>query len=160
MAPKNTVLGMGRPSTAAEMPSASMATTRGSSTARRVFSSMRPPSASSASQLSSSSVSSRYTTMPARATTLRSPMGAPSIFVNARMGAPLRSGPKVGKAKAHAPADRAAAAPRHRAAVKAPWPPRACQMTSSMGIPLSIPKGDRNGRPCISLVIPRDYLFA
>ena len=61
-APKNTVLGMGLPRTALEMPSASRATMRGSSNVRVLFANTSPPGLSSRSHPSPSSVSSRYTT--------------------------------------------------------------------------------------------------
>ena len=58
-APRKTVLGMARPSTSAEMPSASIAVTRGSSQVRALFTSTRPPGLSSSSQPGAKSVSSR-----------------------------------------------------------------------------------------------------
>ena len=67
---------------------------------------------------------------------LRSPMGASAILVNARMGAPRRSGPNEGNASACLPSAIDAAAPRSRAAVNAPCPPRPCHNTSIMQSPV------------------------
>ena len=68
---------------------------------------------------------------------LRSPMGRSDSFVNARIGAPRRSGPNEGNASACAPSASDAAAPSKRAAVNAPCPPRPCHRTSIMGLPPS-----------------------
>ena len=51
---------------------------------------------------------------------LRLPIGFVSSFVNARMGAPLRSGPNEGNASAKALSFSEYASPRSLAAVKAP----------------------------------------
>ena len=131
-APRNAVLGMGRPSTDAEIPLASMERTRGSPWCRVLFTRTFPPGFNSLSHAQPSSVSSRYTTKSACELALRSPMGRSSSLVNARMGAPRRSGPKEGKAKANRPSAKEAAAPSRRAAVNAPCPPRPCHNTSIM----------------------------
>ena len=65
-------------------------------------------------------------------------MGSSDSFVNARIGAPRRSGPNDGNAKACRPSSSDAAAPSSRAAVKAPWPPRPCHSISIMDSPLRI----------------------
>ena len=98
--PRNTVFGMGRPSTFSDRPFASIAMMRRSSNVRTLFTRTRPPGLSSAAQLSPSSVSSRYTTKSACSMALRSPIGSFAIFVNARTGAPRRSGPNEGNASA------------------------------------------------------------